>query len=183
MLYKIYISRKLLCNKSIKHLFTSSDYLVVHSFIPYDWLFDINSLLYCYSMQHYFMFKSFFLRPINLFLTRSLNNYFQVSTLKQQIKTYLDRHKPSLLQFNNILDSLNDHKPFTLNGSKMRFLQSGNILSSYLNDDTKVHTLISHCSESSYESFVIFSYLFFLMYLNVQLTDPSTSNCPRGQCG
>ncbi|CAH8537934.1 unnamed protein product [Schistosoma intercalatum] len=61
----------------------------------------------------------------------------KVSTLKQQIKTYLDRHKPSLLQFNNILDSLNDHKPFTLNGSKMRFLQSGNILSSYLNDDTK----------------------------------------------
>ncbi|VDO59515.1 unnamed protein product [Schistosoma margrebowiei] len=61
----------------------------------------------------------------------------KVSTLKQQIKTYLDRHKPSLLQFNNILDSLNDHKPFTLNGSKMRFLQSGNILSSYLNDNTK----------------------------------------------
>ncbi|CAH8530207.1 unnamed protein product [Schistosoma mattheei] len=61
----------------------------------------------------------------------------KVSNLKQQIKTYLDRHKPSLLQFNNILDSLNDHKPFILNGSKMRFLQSGNILSSYLNDDTK----------------------------------------------
>ncbi|CAI2728177.1 unnamed protein product [Schistosoma spindalis] len=61
----------------------------------------------------------------------------EVSTLRQQLKTYLDRHKPSLLQLNDILGSLNDHEPFTLNGSKMRFLQSGDILSSYLNDNNK----------------------------------------------
>ncbi|CAH8554650.1 unnamed protein product [Schistosoma rodhaini] len=66
-----------------------------------------------------------------------MKNYFQVSTLRQQLKTYLDKHKPSLLLLNNILDSLSDHKVFTLNSSKMRFLQSGNILSSYLGENNK----------------------------------------------
>ncbi|CAH8554636.1 unnamed protein product [Schistosoma rodhaini] len=61
----------------------------------------------------------------------------EVSTLRQQLKTYLDKHKPSLLLLNNILDSLSDHKVFTLNSSKMRFLQSGNILSSYLGENNK----------------------------------------------
>ncbi|CAH8560803.1 unnamed protein product [Schistosoma rodhaini] len=61
----------------------------------------------------------------------------EVSTLRQQFKTYLDKHKPSLLLLNNILDSLNDHKAFALNSSKIRFLQSGNISSSYLDENNK----------------------------------------------
>ncbi|CAH8495786.1 unnamed protein product [Schistosoma turkestanicum] len=61
----------------------------------------------------------------------------EVSTLRQQLETYLIKHKPSLLLLDNILDNLNDQKSLTLNGSNMKFLQSGTIFPSYLDENNK----------------------------------------------
>ncbi|KAH8876264.1 hypothetical protein KSF78_0004902 [Schistosoma japonicum] len=51
----------------------------------------------------------------------------EVFTLKQQLESYLNRYKPSLLLLNNIINSLNDGKLYTLNGSDMKFLHTRNI--------------------------------------------------------
>ncbi|KAK4471446.1 hypothetical protein MN116_004874 [Schistosoma mekongi] len=51
----------------------------------------------------------------------------EVFTLKQQLENYLNRYKPSLILLNDILNSLNDRKLYTLNGADMKFLHTRNI--------------------------------------------------------